>query len=292
MAVSRERLDALYNELFDRETGADDAGAAYWMASGLTGEGLRDALVAGAQGADAIRFEAGQQALAEKSYAQRASDVDQMYRELFGRPAEQAGLEYWLNTGLSGEALRDNLVAAALSQAEDSTDQQGYIARQAALASGQTPEGYQTYTPAGTTGLGDDYFTEFQNQFTAMQEELAALRELLAAQSSSGGGSSTVTVSQPGGQSVGQPGGRTTTIPSGSSYTAPSVVSSMTNPYLAQLSTNPSVGYISPTPEMLDAYRYQQFYNQGIATPIDQGIGSLSYFGIPPSQIQASLSGF
>lgn len=291
MAVSRERLDALYNELFSRETGADDAGAEYWMSTGATGEELRDQLIASAQGADAVRFEAGQQALAQGSFAQRASDVDQMYRELFGRPAEQAGLEYWLNTGLSGEALRDNLVAAASSQAEDSTDRQSFIDRQAALASGQTPEGYQTYTPAGTTGP-PDYFTDLADQFSTMQEEIAALRALLAERASSGGGSTSVTVGQPGGQSVGQPGGGTTTTPSGSSYTAPSVVSPMTNPYLAQLSTNPSVGYISPTPEMLDAYRYQQFYNQGMATPVDQGIGSLSYFGISPSQIQASLSGF
>ena len=290
MAVSRERLDALYNELFDRETGADDAGAEYWMSTGYTGEELRDQLIAGAQGADAVRFEAGQQALAEGSYAQRASDVDQMYRELFGRPAEQAGLEYWLSTGLSGEALRDNLVAAARSQPETSEDRQSFIDRQAALASGQTPQGYQTYTP--TTEGPPDYFTNLADQFTTMQEEIAALRELLAAQSSSGGGSTSVTVGQPGGQSVGQPGRGTTTVPSGSSYTMPTVAPPMTNPYLAQLPTNPPLGYVPPTPEMLDAYRYQQFYNQGMATPIDQGIGSLSYFGIPPSQIQASLSGF
>jgi hypothetical protein len=282
MAVSRERLDALYNELFDRETGADDAGAAFWMASGLTGERLRDALIAGAQGADSVRFEAGQQALAEGSYAQRASDIDQMYRELFGRPAEREGLEHWLSTGLSGEALRDNLVAAATSQPETSEDRQSFIDRQAALASGQTPEGYQTYTP--TTEGPPDYFTNLADQFTTMQEEIAALRELLAAQSSS--------VGQPGGQSVGQPGQGTTTVPSGSSYTMPTVAPPMTNPYLAQLPTNPPLGYVPPTPEMLDAYRYQQFYNQGMVTPIDQGIGSLSYFGIPPSQIQASLSGF
>ena len=63
MAVSRERLDQLYNELFGRTTGARDEGAEYWMNSGLTGEALRDALVAGAQGADAVKFQSDQQAL-------------------------------------------------------------------------------------------------------------------------------------------------------------------------------------------------------------------------------------
>ena len=46
------------------------------------------------------------------------------------------------------------------------------------------------------------------------------------------------------------------------------------------------------TPEIMDAYRYQKFYDQGVVSPVDSGIGSLSYFGIPPSRIQASLSGF
>jgi len=287
-SVSRERLDQLYNELFGRTTGARDEGAEYWMASGLTGEALRDALIAGAQGSDAVKFQSDQQALAQLPYAQRASDIDQMYRELFGRPAEQAGLEYWLSTGLAGEALRDQLVAAASSQAEDSTDRQGFINRQTALATGQTPEGYKTYSPAGPPG----YFTDLQDEFTAMQEEIAALNVLLANQQSGGGSSSVGSVGVPGGVSVGQPGGGTTTTDSGSSYAMPTVAPPMDNPYLAQLPTNPPVGYIPPTPEMLDAYRYEQFYNQGMVPPVDQGIGGLSYFGIPPSQIQASLTGF
>ena len=135
-----------------------------------------------------------------------------------------------------------------------------------------------------------------QQTLMAMQEELAALKELLAAQGSLGGSATPIGLpaggQSPVGQSpVGQPpvGG----VAGGStSYIAPAAPPPMDNPYLAQLPSNPAVGYIPPTPEMLDAYRYQQFYNQGMATPIDQGIGSLSYFGIPPSQIQASLSGF
>lgn len=293
MAVSRERLDQLYNELFDRETGAEDAGAAYWMESGLTGEALRDALINAAAsnptGQDYTNFQAAQEQFARKSYADRAADVNQMYLELFGRPAKQAGLQYWLNTGLSGEALRDAIAYAPSTNAE-SEDFQRYLKRQAQLAEGNVPQGYKTYTPEGPPS----YFTEFQDQFTAMQEELAALRELLAAQESSGffGGSPTP-IGQPGmGQpGMGQPpaGGVTG---GGYSYTTPAAPPPMDNPYLAQLPSDPPVGYIPPTPEMLDAYRYQQFYNQGMIPPIDQGIGQLSYFGIPPSQIQASLSGF
>ena len=291
MAVSRERLDALYNELFDRETGAEDAGAAYWMKSGLTGEALRDALIAGAQGADAVRFEAAQEQFAQKSYADRAADVNQMYIELFGRPAEKGGLLYWVNSGLSGEKLRDSIAYAGMKNPKQD-DYERYLDRQAQLAAVNVPQGYKTYAPEGPPG----YFTEFQDQFTAMQEELAALRELLAAQSSSGGSGTPIGLPGAGQPGVGQPpvgqppvGGVTE---GAYPYTTPAAPPPMDNPYLAQLPSDPPAGYIPPTPEMLDAYRYQQFYNQGMIPPIDQGIGQLSYFGIPPSQIQASLSGF
>jgi hypothetical protein len=286
MAVSRERLDQLYNELFDRETGAEDAGAAYWMESGLTGEALRDALIAAAasnpKGQDYTNFQTAQEQSAQKSYADRAADVNQMYIELFGRPAEKDGLLYWVNSGLSGEKLRDSIAYAGMKNPKQD-DYERYLDRQAQLAEGNVPQGYKTYTPEGPPG----YFTDFQDQFTAMQEELAALRELLAAQASSGySGGSAPSVGQP---PAGQPpvGGATE---GGYSYPTPAAPPPMDNPYLAQLPSSPPVGYIPPTPEMLDSYRYQQFYNQ--IPPIDQGIGQLSYFGIPPSQIQASLSGF
>jgi len=288
MAVSRERLDQLYNELFDRKTGAEDAGAEYWMNSGLTGEALRDALIAGAASkegsADYANFQAAQEQFGQNSYAQRASDVNQMYLELFGRPAEQAGLEYWVNSGLAGENLRDSIAYAGMENPKQD-DYESYLNRQSSLAAGETPEGYKTYSQAAPPG----YFTDLQDQFTAMQEEIAALNLLLAEQQGGGGYSPTVPVGQPGVvgnfTGVGQPSGD-------NAYTVPSVVPPMDNPYLAQLPTNPPVGYVPPTPEMLDAYRYEQFYNQGMVPPVDQGIGGLSYFGIPPSQIQASLTGF
>ena len=105
MAVSRERLDALYNELFGRTTGAEDAGAQYWMESGLSGEALRDALIAGAQGGDRANYLAQQQAFANRGAT--AEDVNKIYIELFGRPAEQAGIDYWMQSGETGENLRD-----------------------------------------------------------------------------------------------------------------------------------------------------------------------------------------
>jgi len=283
MAVSRERLDQLYNELFDRTTGAEDAGAEYWMNSGLTGEKLRDALVAGAAsnptGQDYVNFQAAQEQFGQNSYAQRASDVNQMYLELFGRPAEEGGLLYWVNSGLSGEELRDSIAYAGMKNPKQD-DYESYLNRQSSLAAGETPEGYKTYSQSAPPG----YFTELQDQFTAMQEEIAALNAMLGA--GGGGYSPTIPVGQPGGGVVSSEGG------GGYSYTVPSVVPPMDNPYLAQFPTNPPVGYVPPTPELLDAYRYEQFYNQGMVPPVDQGIGGLSYFGIPPSQIQASLAGF
>lgn len=286
MAVSRERLDQLYNELFDRKTGAEDAGAEYWMASGLTGENLRDALIAGAASnegsTDYANFQAAQEQFGQNSYAQRAYDVNQMYLELFGRPAEQAGLEYWVNSGLAGENLRDSIAYAGMKNPKQD-DYESYLKRQSSLAAGETPEGYKTYSQPATPG----YFTDLQDQFTAMQEEIAALNAMLGA--GGGGYSPTMPVGQPGVvgnfTGVGQPSGD-------NAYTVPTVAPPMDNPYLAQFPTNPPVGYVPPTPEMLDAYRYEQFYNQGMIPPVDQGIGALSYFGIPPSQIQTALTGF
>ena len=180
MAVSRERLDQLYNELFGRTTGAEDAGAEYWMNSGLTGEALRDALIAGAASkegsADYANFQAAQEQFGQNSYAQRAYDVNQMYLELFGRPAEQEGLDYWVNSGLAGENLRDTIAHAGMKNPKQA-DHERYLKRQAQLAEGNVPQGYKTYTPEGPPG----YFTEFQDQFTAMQEEIAALNAMLGA---------------------------------------------------------------------------------------------------------------
>ena len=84
MAVTRERLDQLYNELFGRTGGADEAGAEYWMASGLTGEALRDELIRGAQGSDVTGFQEAERAanaLGARS-PERQAAVTKIYNEL------------------------------------------------------------------------------------------------------------------------------------------------------------------------------------------------------------------
>lgn len=204
--------------------------------------------------------------------------LNQLYAELFGRSAEDAGIEYWMGTGLSGEELRDNLIYSA-RQAEEGRrqDYESYLARQAQLARGTTPVGYGPSVS--------------EEAFMAMQEELAGLRALL--EGSGRTGTAPVTVGASGGQPVTQ--GAPQAPNSAGTYSSGSMagtVSEQPNPYSAPLSQSSLPGYIPPTPEMLDAYRFQQYYNQDAVAPVDQGIGQLSYFGIPPSQIQATLSGF
>jgi hypothetical protein len=209
--------------------------------------------------------------------------LNQLYTELFGRAAEDKGAEYWMGTGITGEDLRKNLIYAA-SKAEEGKrqDYESYLARQAQLARGTTPVGYG---PSSN-----------QETLAAMQEEITGLRALLE-QMQSGGSYAPV-----GGTPIGQPGQGApapvtpspVTDPSGT-YSSGSMMQTapeQTNPYLSPVSQAPIAGYVPPTPEMLDAYRFQQYYNQGAVSPVDQGVGSLSYFGIPPSQIQSVLSGF
>ena len=207
--------------------------------------------------------------------------INRLYNELFGRSAEEKGIAYWQGTGLTGEELRDNLIYAS-GQAEEGKrqDYNSYLARQAQLARGVEPAGYGPSVS--------------QEALMAMQEEIAALRELLGSQSGGGFGTPASTpMGTPTGGVVAT-GTTQVTDPAGtySSGSMAGTPSEQTNPYLAPVGDSSIAGYVPPTPEMLDAYRFQQYYNQGAVTPVDQGIGSLSYFGIPPSQIQATLSGF
>lgn len=206
--------------------------------------------------------------------------INRLYNELFGRNAEEKGIAYWQGTGLTGEKLRDNLIYAS-GQAEEGKrqDYNSYLARQAQLARGVEPAGYGPSVS--------------QEALMAMQEEIAALRELLNTQSTRVGTPATVPVGTPSGNVPAQVT-QQVTDPAGT-YSSGSLGGTsleQTNPYLAPVGDPSMPGYVPPTPEMLDAYRFQQYYNQGAVTPVDQGIGSLSYFGIPPSQIQATLSGF
>jgi|DEB0MinimDraft_10_1074344.scaffolds.fasta_scaffold40834_2 hypothetical protein len=293
--VSRERLNQLYNELFGRNV--QDAGAEYWMASGLTGEKLRDALIAGAQGSDVTSFQQTQQASAASAARspERQAEVIKIYNELFGRNPAQAGLDYWSGINLTGEALRDQIAASA-----QGADASSFAGRQALLAAGQTPLGYAgnalTTGTGGTTETVPAYFQDYLNEYNAMQERLDTLTALIEQMQSSGGGYTGGT-----GVSVGQPGGTPTyqdprVIDDGGVYSSvgPAYQSSQDVAAAAYNPYRTPVAGTSLTPEMLDAYRFQQFYTQApsLVPRIDQGVGSLSYFGIPPSQIQASLSGF
>ena len=280
MAVSRQRLDALYNELFGRTGGAEDAGYQYWRDSGLTGEELRDALIAGASADDRAYFDALQ---AQYANAGPSEDrIRKIYLELFGRGPREEGLQYWMSQGLTGEQLRDTIAHAAYMGREGPTgvDFGSYQARQGQLARGDNPSGYRLFDRETGRYIGEG-----------------------DSNSSSTGGSGgpvpgyidpiQVTGAGPGGNpysvnpyASGVVGGVSRSdaqyIPSygsdggGGGY----------NPY------SMPIGQYSPTPEMLDAYRFQRFYNTGAVDPMNQGVGSLSYFGIPPELIRASLSGF
>ena len=282
MAVSRERLDALYNELFGRTEGAEDAGYQYWRESGLTGEELRDALIAGAGANDRAAFDALQGQYAEAGPSE--DRIRRIYMELFGRGPREEGLQYWMSQGLTGEQLRDSIAHAAYAGREEGNtgvDFSSYQARQGQLARGDAPAGYRLFDREtgryiGETGNGNNQGNQ-GNQ----------------------GGGSTVITGTPGGSTAVRPVTPTVTIgqPGQGGGVAGGVYGSGmvsgTTPMINPYTINPYSSAGGLTPELLDAYRFQEFYNQGlVAPPIDRGIGSLSYFGIPPSQIQASLSGF
>ena len=253
--------------------------------------------------------------------------VQGLYQDLFGRQAQQQGMDYWLSQLRSGEVtqegLRDALIAGA--QGSDAT----YYAQQQA-GQGQTPGGGTTTTPGGgttttsgggttttsgggttttsgggttTTPGGDEtpaWFQGYMDEYNAMQERLDTLTALIEQMQSSGlntdvetnlnTSTSPVNISQPA---------ATYSPPVAAAVEEKSVYSAVDPRNQSFQNTeeafNPYKNMVSGvylTPEIMDAYRYQKFYDQGVVSPVDSGIGSLSYFGIPPSRIQASLSGF
>jgi len=161
------------------------------------------------------------------------------------------------------------------------------------------PPGGGTTPPPG----GDEtpaWFQGYLDEYNAMQERLDTLTALIEQMQSSGlntdletnlnTSTSPVSVSQPnvtyGSQvpgAVEEKGVYSSVAPINQSYQN---TEAAFNPYKNMVSG------VYLTPEIMDAYRYQKFYDQGVVSPVDSGIGSLSYFGIPPSRIQASLSGF
>lgn len=85
--VSREEVNALYQDLFGRDVG--DAGAEYWQSQVASGsvapENLRNALIAGAQGSDITAYSERGTRLQQQSAEQARLDAEQR--------AEQARLE-------------------------------------------------------------------------------------------------------------------------------------------------------------------------------------------------------
>jgi len=292
MAVDTDTVRGFYQQYLGRDPGANQY-VQNWANSGLSAAEIETAIANSEEGRQYAQTQAQQQAQQQTQQTGATTGVsrerlNQLYNELFGRDVQDAGAEYWMASGLTGEKLRDALIAGA--QGSDVTD---FAERQAMLAAGQMPPGYPgSPLGGGTTETVPAYFQDYLNEYNAMQERLDTLTALIEQMQSQS--SSTPAVGAP---PIGQPGQNVpvpvpsspAVVPAGTYSYNPEPIS---NPYLAQLPSNPPVGYIPPTPEMLDAYRYQQFYNQGLVPPIDQGIGQLSYFGIPPSQIQASLSGF
>tara|TARA_S200002703_G_scaffold37157_1_gene32349 strand:+ start:593 stop:1480 length:888 start_codon:yes stop_codon:yes gene_type:complete len=295
MAVDTDTVRGFYQQYLDRDPGANQ-NVQNWANSGLSAAEIETAIANSEEGkivAARRALEESQQQDAQGQQAGATTSVSrerltQLYNELFGRDPLDAGAEYWMASGLTGEKLRNALIAGA--QGSDRTD---FQERQAMIAAGQRPPGYAgSPLDDSTTETVPAYFQDYLEQYNAMQERLNALTALIEqmqSQSSSTPAVGTPPIGQPG-QNVPVPVPSSPAVdPAGTYSYNPEPIS---NPYLAQLPSNPPVGYVPPTPEMLDAYRYQQFYNQGLVPPIDQGIGQLSYFGIPPSQIQASLSGF
>lgn len=291
MAVDTDTVRGFYLQYLDRDPGANQ-NVQNWANSGMSAAEIEAAIANSEEAQARAQERAEEQARQQAGISVSRERLNQLYNELFGRDVLDAGAEYWMATGLTGEKLRDALIAGA--QGSDVTN---YQERQAMLAAGQTPPGYPgSPLGGGTTETVPVYFQDFLNEYNAMQERLDTLTALIEQMQSSGGG-----YTGGPGVSVGQPGGTPTyqdprVIDDGGVYSSvgPAYQSSQD---VAAAAFNPyrtPVAGANLTPEMMDAYRFQQFYTQApsLVPRIDQGVGSLSYFGIPPSQIQASLSGF
>jgi hypothetical protein len=289
MAVDTDTVRGFYLQYLGRDPGANEY-VQNWANSGMSAAEIETAIANSeeAQQEAQRRAQQGQQAGTTTGVSRER--LNQLYNELFGRDVLDAGAEYWMASGLTGEKLRNALIAGA--QGSDITD---FAERQAMLAAGQIPAGYPgSPLGGGTTETVPAYFQDYLNEYNAMQERLDTLTALIEQMQNSSAPVSTAT-------SIGQPGG-TPTNQGATVIDDTGVYSSVGPAYqssqdVAAAAFNPyrtPVAGANLTPEMIDAYRFQQFYTQApsLVPRIDQGVGSLSYFGIPPSRIQASLSGF
>lgn len=146
-------INQIYQKNFNRL--ADRAGLDYWAKSGLTGDALNNAIIAGAQGPDLSYYLSQnlKNALGgsdDNAWTRAAKelnsslgntgavntgntgtvgtgntgttttttppiygDINQIYQQYFNRPAEQEGLNYWAQSGFTGDTLKNAIIAGA-----------------------------------------------------------------------------------------------------------------------------------------------------------------------------------
>jgi len=130
-------IEGIYQKYFNR--GPDPSGVQYWGKSGLTGDALKNAIISGAQGPDLTYY--------QQNYGSSVTpgtgtgtvttnpgtgtvttgpgtgtvtttppiygDINQIYQQYFNRPAEQEGLNYWAQSGFTGDTLKNAIIAGA-----------------------------------------------------------------------------------------------------------------------------------------------------------------------------------
>jgi hypothetical protein len=170
-------INALYQQYFNRQ--ADPRGLQYWQQSGLTGDALRNAIIAGAQGPDLDYYNnvynrptpvttPTPTPVTTPGTTAPSSDINALYQQYFNRQAEPEGLQYWQQSGLTGDALRNAVIAGAQGPDLDyynsvynrpndyghSAARGGYISKYA--EGGRVRTHYQTGGMADEGNLDDD----------------------------------------------------------------------------------------------------------------------------------------
>jgi hypothetical protein len=90
----------LYKDILGRD--ASQSELDYWAGTGLTGDALKSSFTGAAQSE-----------LSGKSGGASASSINDLYKSILGRDADQAGLDYWMGTGKTGDDLVNSILAGA-----------------------------------------------------------------------------------------------------------------------------------------------------------------------------------
>ncbi len=130
-------IESVYQKYFGRTP--DPSGVQTWGKSGLTGDALQQAIIAGAQGSDLAYYQqnygsnvapststgtvitgprAGTNTTTPSTGTVTTTppiygDINQIYQQYFNRPAEQEGLNYWAQSGFTGDTLKNAIIAGA-----------------------------------------------------------------------------------------------------------------------------------------------------------------------------------